>query len=208
MAFCCTEKTSHRKSFTTFWRNGFVPKRRRKCTYYVFFRVCFTNAVYFSNLEKFCDLVCSGLLASFEEQKKNVLWFLRFRNTIPDESASYPGGCVPVTGNNLPKGCVLKSILRLQELDQFGCEDYSKYINPLQLEDNYEYVDMLLDKIMENESMYSRRTSNNWNIFKFSSQKSHDLVRGLFFVPYLVASVARDCSIMLTFREVEDGTSR
>lgn len=159
----------------------------------------------FSYLEKFCDLICTALLSNIQEQSE-IVSHKCCVSIIPEISLEYPETCSIVTGANLPDNCVLKRILSVQQLDQLGCEEYLKYVNQFDL-DNYGYVDLLLEEIKKQEFKCARCTLVNVLRY-FSPEEAHKKLGSLFFVPYLVAAVARDCSIMLTFREVENGIIR
>lgn len=97
--------------------------------------------------------------------------------------------------NNLPKGSVLERILAVQMLDQDGTHSTYKKLTKSDIWDDFSYVDKLLDVIGSSEGFCSQCM-----IVEVSKRLENELL----FLPYLVSAIAKDCSLMITFRRVHE----
>lgn len=150
------------------------------------------------------------MLANFEEHSGD--FHHKCDSFIPDvcpqKQTASKEKCLAITGDNLPNGCVLKKILSVQQLDLMGCQEYLKYMHDLDME-NDEYINVLLNEIRKNPSKCPKCTlAKILRNCYHSPEETCKKLGPLFFVPYLIAAVARDCSIMLTFKEIENGIIR
>lgn len=139
--------------------------------------------------EKFCELLSAALLKNFPTNK-----------TDDHICTDFP---VDTTATELPNNCVLKRILTLQQLDLMGPQLYSKAADSSDL-DLWKYIDYLLEEINSNQYKCAKCALAGIMRKYSANGVTNERERCLFFVPYLLASVARDCSIMLSFRSVKD----
>ncbi|CAH1135995.1 unnamed protein product [Ceutorhynchus assimilis] len=106
--------------------------------------------------------------------------------------ANNPISCICSPNTKLPKGSVLEHILSVQMLDTEGTkhtfEKFKKHIE----EDDYSFVDKLLE-IVE---------SDKKTCVRCIIQKAPNSI----FMPYLIAAIAKDCSLMITFRKLNNTT--
>lgn len=97
--------------------------------------------------------------------------------------------------NNLPKGSVLERILAVQMLDQDGTHSTYKKLTKSDIWDDFSYVEKLLDLIGSSEGFCSKCM-----IVEVSKRLENELL----FLPYLVSAIAKDCSLMITFRRIQE----
>lgn len=137
---------------------------------------------------KFCQLLSAALLKDYPVNETNHI------------CANLP---IEATVTELPNNCVLKRILLLQQLDLMGPQLYSKAADSSDL-DLWKYIDYLLEEIDNNKYKCAKcALAGIMKKYSGDGEKS-ERDRCLFFVPYLLACVARDCSIMLSFSRVQD----
>lgn len=157
-------------------------------------------------LQKFSALLSTALLTNFPapELSHDCSSVALPPPQSPDGA---PSGCLAVTGENLPENCVLNRIFSLQQLDLMGPQLYSKTADSSDLE-LWKYIDYLLEAIGRD-----RRKCAKCAVAEITKKYSGEVGmterdRCLFFVPYLLACVARDCSIMLSFGRVQEDDLR
>lgn len=156
-------------------------------------------------LQKFCELLSTALLTNFPliEQNHNCT---SLPSVVCDVETTI-STCKEVTGENLPNNCVLKQIFSMQQLDLMGPQHYKKAADSSDL-DLWKYIDYLLEEIKKNKNKCARCTVTEI-INKYTKRIDvNERDRSLFFVPYLLACVARDCSIMLSFSRVQEDDLR
>lgn len=152
-------------------------------------------------LQKFCELLSTALLTDFPTSETNhTCTDLHINTQKPVETTT---SCDEVTQENLPKNCVLKRIISLQQLDLMGPQLYSQAADSSDL-DLWKYIDYLLEEINDNPHKCAKCAIGDiikrYGVRGAKSERD----RCLFFVPYLLACVARDCSIMLSFKRVQE----
>lgn len=155
-------------------------------------------------IQKFCEILSTALLTNFPPVQQN--------HSCTDLSLSYEpeatiSSCKEVTGENLPRNCVLKQIFAMQQLDLMGPQQYSKAADSSDL-DFWKYIDYLLEEINKNRNKCARCTLTEIMKKYTTTIDMSERDRCLFFVPYLLACVARDCSIMLSFSRVQEDDLR
>lgn len=80
-------------------------------------------------------------------------------------------------------------------LDQDGTHSTYKKLTKSDIWDDFSYVDKLLDVIGSSEGFCSQCM-----IVEVSKRLENELL----FLPYLVSAIAKDCSLMITFRRVHE----
>ncbi|CAG9862019.1 unnamed protein product [Phyllotreta striolata] len=145
-------------------------------------------------IEEFCHLIRKSLTTNFmnvdSTEHCEEKTFCEWNKIIQESSAS----------NALPKNSVLEKILSIQMLDTEGSDYYCKLLQKAQLED-WNYVDMLLDKVT-NEHICMKCTIMNLGNNSRSEQEID-----LAFIPYLISAIAKDCSLMITLKRIQEDIS-
>ncbi|XP_066246837.1 inositol-pentakisphosphate 2-kinase isoform X1 [Euwallacea similis] len=100
--------------------------------------------------------------------------------------------------NTLPKGSVLNRILSVQMLDREGTHSTYKKLTKSDVWEDFSYVDKVLEYIGNKEHICSKCT-----IMDVSRRLENELL----FLPYLVSAIAKDCSLMITFRKIREKPS-
>lgn len=161
----------------------------------------------FRALKKFYSLLCTALLTDFKaaEDCDHICEeaFIPKISSLVNLSKPVTSKCLHTSGQSLPTNCILRRILQVQQFDLMGCEHYSSYINDCDLS-NWNYVDMLLQEVHKDKNGCAKCV-----IVREIKKDLQDTRprSSLSFVPYLIAAVARDCSMMLTFRKIEGGNT-
>ncbi|XP_030762723.1 inositol-pentakisphosphate 2-kinase [Sitophilus oryzae] len=93
----------------------------------------------------------------------------------------------------LQVGSVLERILSVQMLDTEGSHSTYKKWSKNDMWENWTYVDKILEIVKNNKNGCVKCSIIN-------ASKSYE--DELMFVPYLVSAIAKDCSLMITFRRV------
>lgn len=162
---------------------------------------------FFRLQKKFCQIICRALLTSFEDTEdcdhncKSPL-----PSSFFDHNKQKISECTEISGENLPENCVLKKVLNLQQFDTMGWDNYSLYKHDCDIDD-WSYIDELLREIDRDTNRCSRCVILRiikGSLHPAQIEQTMATKGSLFFVPYLIASVARDCSIMLTFRKIDE----
>lgn len=96
----------------------------------------------------------------------------------------------------LPKGCVLERIFSVQMLDVEGNQYYYKLLGKKTLGD-YDYVKKLLKEVSKKSG-----TCLKCIIMMLGNVGDKKMKDSLVLVPYLISAIAKDCSLMLTFKKV------
>lgn len=156
-------------------------------------------------LEKFCRLLSLALLTNFPANRADHV--CAGDQTDPNPETAFSASCSEVTGENLPKDCVLKQIFALQQLDAMGPQGYAKGAESSDLE-LWKYIDHLLEEVNEHTHKCPKCVVGGILRRNGKARAQSEKDRCLFFVPYLLACVARDCSIMLSFGKVQDDDLR
>ncbi|KRT80740.1 hypothetical protein AMK59_4918 [Oryctes borbonicus] len=157
----------------------------------------------YSLLEEFCDILYTTLIKQIDKQYTDHKCVELHHQTI-ETSDNYSATTVTIDDTNhlscaLPEGCILERILSIQKFDQLGLDRYKDLVNS--------YCDDIVV-----EKSYVERLSKEVSVTKCPKCVIRKYVNKnliwderreiceLDFVPYLVASVANDCSLMLTYR--------
>lgn len=152
-------------------------------------------------LQQFCELLSTALLTNFPAtESTHTCKDISFSDAIEPTTNS---DCKEVTGIDLPKNCVLKQIFSMQQLDLMGPQHYSKAADSSDL-DLWKYIEYLLEEINKDRNRCARCTVAEIMKKYTGGVEMSERDRCLFFVPYLLACVARDCSIMLSFSRVDE----
>lgn len=115
---------------------------------------------------------------------------------------SYTNSCI-YSDHKLPDGCILERILAIQKLDQIGLDFYQKMAEQTKLDKSSNYASALLHEINKQNCAKCVINKSISNCIKGGPDKCN-AGELLDFVPYLVASVANDCSFMLTYRKMTE----
>ncbi|ERL95601.1 hypothetical protein D910_00028 [Dendroctonus ponderosae] len=115
------------------------------------------------------------------------------RCLLLDLSGTGEGQCPHCPPTHLPPGCVLGRILSAQQLDQEGTHSTYKKLCKGGQSGNFDYVDRVLGALAAQAQPCMRCA-----LGRIARQCALDLL----FAPYLVAAVAKDCSLMVTLRRV------
>jgi inositol-pentakisphosphate 2-kinase len=146
-------------------------------------------------LHEFCLLVKKCLLTNFETIKKtnncNMKLFCEWNKIIQENSVQ----------TRLPKGCVLERILSVQMLDVEGNQYYYKLLGNRNLGD-YDYVRELLMEVSKRQGTCLKCII----MMLGNTDKNRTRESSLILVPYLMSAIAKDCSLMITFKKVMEIT--
>lgn len=150
------------------------------------------SGYFYSLLLEFCMLLQKCLLTNFETIQKtdncNLKLFCQWNKIIQESST-----------HKLPKGCVLEKILSAQMLDTEGAQYYYKLLGNKKLR-NYGYVKKLLKELKTKQGTCLKcaimMLGNDENVV------DNDLK----LVPYLISTIAKDCSLMVTFKKIMEST--
>jgi len=105
-------------------------------------------------------------------------------------------GCNTVI--KLPKGSVLEKILSVQMLDREGTLSTYKKLTKCDTWDDFSFVDKILEVINDEDD-----TCIGCLILDAPKIYENELL----FLPYLISAIAKDCSLMVTFRKLRDKPS-
>lgn len=139
--------------------------------------------------DDFCELLIKCLTTSFGSKCDNynfcdVQLFCEWDNILQ--------------GNSLPKGCVLEKILSVQMLDTEGINYYKKKLSKNTSE--WGYINKLLSTTPSRQSSCIKCSILMLCNSEIKGNKNQDLA----VVPYLIAAVANDCSLMITLKYILD----
>ncbi|XP_056637552.1 inositol-pentakisphosphate 2-kinase isoform X1 [Diorhabda sublineata] len=111
-----------------------------------------------------------------------------------------------IQGSNahiLPKNCVLEKILSIQMLDIEGSVYYDKLLNNREVLEDWKYIDLLLNKINNSNECFCLKCT----IMMLGNVNRREEEVDLTFIPYLISAVAKDCSLMITVKRVDENIS-
>ncbi|GJQ71342.1 hypothetical protein Trydic_g11076 [Trypoxylus dichotomus] len=155
----------------------------------------------YSLLEEFCDILYTTLIKQIDKQYADHKCIELYQTIEPSDKHS--ATTIAYDPENLscalPEGCILERILSIQKFDQLGLDRYKElinsYYNDVITEKNY--VEKLLKEISVTKCPKCViRKYISGNLISDDRRKICELD----FAPYLVASIANDCSLMLTYR--------
>ncbi|KAK9695155.1 Inositol-pentakisphosphate 2-kinase [Popillia japonica] len=185
----------------------------------------------YSLLEEFCDMLYATLIKQIDKQYTDhkCLDVNHIIKCSDQYGATYDDSIS--SGCDLPEGCILERILSIQKFDQLGLDYYKSLINTYldNVEVQRNYVENLLKEVSAikcpkcvikvsaikcpkcviskciNKNLISRDRRDICELdfapyLVASVANDCSLICELDFAPYLVASVANDCSLMLTYR--------
>lgn len=159
----------------------------------------FVIVFFCSLLEEFCDMLYATLIKQIDKQYTDhkCLDVNHIIKCSDQYGATYDDSIS--SGCDLPEGCILERILSIQKFDQLGLDYYKSLINTYldNVEVQRNYVENLLKEVSAikcPKCVISKCINKN-----LISRDRRDICE-LDFAPYLVASVANDCSLMLTYR--------
>ncbi|XP_050500529.1 inositol-pentakisphosphate 2-kinase isoform X1 [Diabrotica virgifera virgifera] len=147
-------------------------------------------------IDEFCKLVKKCLLTNFmnvnfSENCEEKL-FCEWNKIIQDSNAHI-----------LPKNCILEKILSIQMLDIEGSMYYDKLLNSKDNIEDWAYVDMLLNKIDNENDCVCLKCM----IMMLANVDKRNEEADLAFIPYLISAVAKDCSLMITMKKIQENIS-
>ena len=164
----------------------------------------------FSLLDDFCELIYTVLVKQFE-YSRCAHECLHLAGQNEDTSRHLENcACRFKTEPNLAKGCVLERILSIQKFDQVGLDYYEKLCSELSNTDKpgeFGYVDKLVNELGKYKCARCTVASYVYDGVVQESKGGGGPGRGeteLDLVPYLIASVVNDCSLMITCRRVRN----
>ncbi|XP_039299059.1 inositol-pentakisphosphate 2-kinase [Nilaparvata lugens] len=146
----------------------------------------FGSIVFYRAVEKFANLVHQVLTTDGTDETETVLQVEDLDGTaIPLPSTQtdpHPTQSCKWTSLSLPKNCVLDRIMKIQQLQQFGIEDvYKMYRNIGPVAHDYAYV----------KSLCNQREPKKLLLNPIQR--------------YLLATSAKDCSILIAFKQLSEG---
>lgn len=155
------------------------------------------NMSTYSLLEEFCDILYTTLIKQIDKQYSDHRCIELHRIESSDKySATLDSP--DNSSRDLPEGCILERILSIQKFDQLGLDYYRDLIRA-NFDDviDRNYVEKLLKEVSLSRcpKCVIRKAINRNTI----ACDRRDICE-LDFAPYLIASVANDCSLMLTYR--------
>lgn len=140
--------------------------------------------------EEFCDFLQRCLvkdLGNSENIACNNICKHNYKYDIDNNSS------INNIETKLPKGSVLERILSVQMLDQEGTHSTYKKLTKSDTWDDFSFVDKLLEVVDNDVEKCIRCT-----ILEAPKKYENELL----FVPYLISAIAKDCSLMITFRKL------
>lgn len=144
--------------------------------------------------DELCDLLQRCLvtdLSNNTEESYNSKTCKCNSNLNCEESiSSYPE-------THLEKGSVLERILSVQMLDQEGSHSTYKKLSKSDTWDDWSFIEKLLKVVDSNETICVK-----CSIIEASKKYENEL----HFVPYLLSAIAKDCSLMITFRKLRENS--
>lgn len=144
----------------------------------------------FKTIDHFCDLIYQALTENVDDDKEPCL---RCGNSLVQPTEELDGSCY-FKSSLLPPGCVLRKILDLQQLYSSGVMDvytiYQKLVGRNCGE--WDYVDQVLKEVTTDKPCLK--------CFLVAAGSRKDLK----VLPYLIAAIVNDCSLMVTFRKTNE----
>ncbi|XP_022918146.1 inositol-pentakisphosphate 2-kinase [Onthophagus taurus] len=131
-------------------------------------------------MEEFLEIIYKTLIKSIDIKRSSCIFNSNRKEMDPN--------C-----GDLPEGCILERILRVQKLDSMGISYYKELKDRMKLGNKSNYVKTLLNEIERKKDFLCVNEEENGKDFN-----------ELELTPYLIASVANDCSFMLTYRKMID----
>ncbi|KAI4461088.1 inositol polyphosphate kinase 1 [Holotrichia oblita] len=152
----------------------------------------------YSLLEEFCDMLYTTLIKQIDKQYMDHKCIELNHIKCSDKCGATCDDSVRAE-YDLPEGCILERILSIQKFDQLGLDYYKSlvntYLDDVVIQNNY------VEKLLKEVSIVKcPRCVINKCINKHLISRDKRDICELDFAPYLVASVANDCSLMLTYR--------
>lgn len=102
------------------------------------------------------------------------------------------------TDSEVQPGSVLERILSVQMLDQEGSHSTYKKLSKSDTWDDWSFVERLLEVVDNNKDACVK-----CSILEASKKFENEI----HFVPYLISAIAKDCSLMITFRKIKQPLS-
>lgn len=163
--------------------------------------------------DEFCLLLIKALTEPIQyDGCDHVCTSIKSLNIKNNDRKDIEDDCI-LNSTKLPVGCVLDKILSIQKFDQLGLKYYDKYYDKSMEEFNngeWSYVEKLLEVLDTKQcpkcviNHYVNEIIDN---YKSDENKTHSKTV-LHLIPYLVASVAGDCSLMITLKKIKSNTSK
>ncbi|XP_018334470.1 inositol-pentakisphosphate 2-kinase isoform X2 [Agrilus planipennis] len=168
------------------------------------------------NLDVFINMLCELLLKPHCYNQKDFgncdITINNVEHSLLIKEDSKISTKCDFTHHDLPSFCVLERILALQMIDLAGLKNnflLYKYLNSKRTLDNWEYIDKICKLISTNKPKCPKRILMDYErkfvemIGKGDGECYFDEMDEIYLVPYIVASIANDCSLMVTMRKVK-----
>lgn len=142
----------------------------------------------------------------------HVCTLIKSLNADNEDSKCAEVDCVS-NSTKLTNGCVLEKILSIQKFDQLGLKHYDKSTKEYN-KGEWNYVEKLLEVLDKRRQCprcvithYVNEIIDNYNNNNNNLNNKIHTKSVLYLIPYLVASVAGDCSLMITFKKIKSNTT-
>lgn len=156
--------------------------------------------IFFSTNE-LCDLIANALLKQIYNSNNDNCTTSKIPKTLVNVNSPNLKHC-DVSREFLPRGCVLERILMLQELDTWGAEKVHEVLQTQPhfesyKENNYGHASSVVTRA---------KKCSNFNCAKCFFHENHSHVDTIV-QKYIMSAIAKDCSVMLTFRRLNNGVN-
>lgn len=157
--------------------------------------------------EEFCQFLYTVLTRKFVGCDKrcnlNCICNLSEKSAVEIGKSNSDSSC-KFSESKLPRGCVLERIYSMQKLNDKGLDYYREIYKSQQIDEQsyVRYVDQLLDELNRNGECPGCLVENGFDLQHIDDLNNSQNANEINLLKYLLFAIARDCSLMITFRKV------